>query len=289
MSGWDGIDEFVAVYDRGGFTAAATALGVSPSHVSRAVAALEDRLKVRLFHRTTRTIKATDIGDAFALRCRALIEDRDAALAIVDERGVPTGVLRITCSIALGERYIAPLVRDFLQTHPTVDATLDLSNRVVDLVSEGYDIAIRTGRLSDSSLVGVRVNSRTLRVCGSPSYLMRAGRPLDLPQLAVHECLIGSNEVWHFARDGKPVDIRPRGRMRCNSGFAIAQAAIAGFGLCQLPEFYVRQHILSGALVPLLEQYEPPEEPVWAVYADRHHLPSRVRLFIDLLKQRLAS
>jgi DNA-binding transcriptional LysR family regulator len=289
MAGWDGIDEFVAVYERGSFSAAAIALGVSASHVSRSVAALEDRLKAKLFQRTTRTVIATDVAKAFAQRCRALIEDRDDALAAASEHGVPTGTLRITCSIAFGEQRIAPLLRDFLAEHRAVNAVLDLNNHVVDIVAEGYDLAIRSGWLSDSGLVGVRVSSRELLLCASPAYLMRAGRPADLAAVADHECLIGSNEVWHFETGGKPIDLRPRGRFRCNSGYAVTQAAVAGLGLCQLPEFYVRQHIASGALVPLLTHLTPPQEPVWAVYPDRHHLQSRVRLFVDLLKQRLGA
>ena len=287
LSNWDGIDEFVAVYERGSFNAAALALGVSASHVSRAVARLEDRLQSRLFYRTTRQVTATDIGKAFAERCHRMIEDRDDAIAVVGERVRPHGTLRVTCSIAFGESYVGRLLSEFVADHPGVDTVLDLSNNLVDIVAGGYDLAIRTGTLSDSRLIGSRIASRKLHLCASPEYLERHGTPGTIDGLHGHQCLIGSNELWHFQTNGGPVDFRPVGRWRCNSGFAVTEAAVAGHGICQLPDFYVLKRIETGVLVPLLADYAPPEEPVWAVYPHRQHLQSKVRMFVDVLRRHL--
>jgi DNA-binding transcriptional LysR family regulator len=287
LSNWDGIDEFVAVFERGSFNAAATALGVSSSHVSRAIARLEDRLQSRLFYRTTRHVTATDIGKAFAERCHRMIEDRDDAIAIVGERTRPHGTLRVTCSIAFGESYVAGLLSQFVADHPGVDAVLELSNSVVDIVAGGYDLAIRTGALSDSRLIGSRISSRNLHLCASPAYLEAHGRPETIDDLNDHRCLIGSNEFWHFQDEGIPVDYRPVGRWRCNSGFAVTDAAVAGHGICQLPDFYVLKRIGEGRLEPLLASYAPPEEPVWAVYPNRQHTQSKVRMFVETLRRHL--
>lgn len=286
-SNWDGIDEFVAVFERGSFSAAATALGVSTSHVSRAIARLEDRLQSRLFYRTTRHVTATDIGKAFAERCHRMIADRDDAIAVVGERTQPHGLLKVTCSIAFGEKYLAGLLSDFVADHPAVTAMLDLTNSVVDIVAEGYDLAIRTGALSDSHLISTRIASRRLNLCASPAYLAAHGRPATIEDIAIHRCLIGSNELWHFEEKGVAVDYRPAGRWRCNSGFAVMEAAVAGHGICQLPDFYVLKHIAAGTLEPLLAEYVPPEEPVWAVYPQRLHLQSKVRMFVELLRRHL--
>ncbi len=287
ISNWDGIDEFVAVFERGSFNAAAATLGVSASHVSRAVARLEERLQSRLFYRTTRHVTATDIGKAFAERCHRMIEDRDDAIAVIGERVRPHGTLRVACSIAFGESYVARLLSEFVADHPGVEAVLDLSNNLVDIVAQGYDLAIRTGKLLDSHLIGSRIASRSLHLCASPEYLERRGRPTTIADLAAHQCLVGSNDYWHFEGDGGPVDFKPTGRWRCNSGFAVTDAAAAGHGICQLPDFYVLKRIEAGLLVPLLAEFAPPEEPVWAVYPHRQHLQSKVRMFVDVLRRHL--
>lgn len=289
ISQWDGIDEFVAVYERGSFSAAAVALGVSTSHVSRAIGRLEDRLQSRLFYRTTRHVTATDIGKAFAERCHRMIEERDDAIAVIGERTRPHGTLKVTCSIAFGESYVAGLLSAFVADHPGVESVLYLSNTVVDIVADGFDLAIRTGTLHDSHLIGTRIASRQLHLCASPAYLEAHGRPETIGDLAAHRCLIGSNDYWHFQAEGATVDFRPVGRWRCNSGFAVADAAVAGHGICQLPDFYVLKRIEAGLLVPLLAGFAPPEEPIWAVYPHRQHLQSKVRMFVDALRRHLES
>lgn len=287
-SGWEGIEEFLAVYDRGRFSLAAAALGVSSSHVSRAVARLEERLQARLFVRTTRLVTPTDTAHAFAERCRRMIDDREESFHAIAAAGAPRGSLRITCAIAFGERYIAPILSRFVEAYPQVNAVLDLDNRVLDLVTNQYDIAIRTGRMTDSRLIGTRIATRRLHLCAAPDYLGHRGVPQGIGDLAGHDCLLGTAEVWRFVDRNRRIDLRPKGRWRCNSGYAVASAAVAGLGLCQLPDFYVSGHLRSGALVPLLEDLAIPEEPIWAVYPDRQHLPPKVRIFIDMMREALA-
>lgn len=288
MGGWEGIDEFVAVATTNSFSGGAEALGMSTTHMSRTIARLEVRVQAQLFHRTTRTVRLTDTGRIFLEHCQRIILERDEAIALINERGEPQGELRVTCSTAMGDRFIAPLVQDFAVENPKLSVTLDLTNRVVDLVAEGYDLAIRTGQLADSRLVGTRIASRTLYTCASPAYLDRMGRPRRISDLRDHECLIGTSTTWHFKRGNGAEEIhRPRGRFRCNSGGSIALAAEKGMGICQLPDFYVQPLIAKGALEAILVDYAPADEPIWAVYPQRRHLLPKISVLVEMLRIRL--
>ncbi|TNE41431.1 MAG: LysR family transcriptional regulator [Sphingomonadales bacterium] len=288
-SRWHGIDEFVAVATLGSFAGAAKQLGIPTSTVSRAVARLEAQVRTQLFYRTTRKVALTESGRVFVDHCRRIIAERDEAFAALSASGEPGGELRITCSTALGEGFVAPIVQDFCLAWPQINVTLDLSNRIVDLVAEGYDLAIRTGDMSDSRMVRTRVASRSLYSCASPDYLERKGVPVSVTDLARFDCLIGSALIWHFEVDGADRAFRPKGRWRCNSGVAIANAALAGLGICQLPDFYVLRHLASGALVEILPDCRRREEPIWAVYPEQRHLMPKVRLLVDQLKMRLGA
>jgi DNA-binding transcriptional LysR family regulator len=288
MNRWDGIDEFMAVCDAGSFSQAARRLNVSTSHVSREVARLEDRLQSRLFYRTTRRVTLTDAGTAFAEQFRRIIEQRDEAFATVAEtEGEPRGYIRITCSTAYGEHFIAPLITRFVAEHPKVSIHLDLTNQLIDIIATGFDLAIRTGDLADARLAGTRIGGRRLLCCASPAYLTGSGMPDSISDLGNHACLIGSTESWQFVEGSAPRTIRPRGRLRCNNGFAIARAAIAGLGICQLPEFYVEPHIASGALVRLLPGNEPAEQIIWAAHPIREGSQATLRLLIGFLTDNL--
>ncbi len=284
---WEGLDEAVAVADAGNFVRAAQLLGTSTSHVSRAVARLERRLDTRLFNRTTRRVELTDTGRAFIEQSRRIIQERDELLALASGAGEPQGELRLTCSTALGERFVAPIVQRFAKAHPRLSVSLDLTNRVVDLIGEGYDIGIRTGRVSDARLVSRQIASRPIETCAAPAYLDAAGTPGRIDDLDAHQCLIGTGTTWHFAEDGQPRSYTPRGRWRCNSGGVIVDAALAGMGLCQLPAFYVRQHIKAGRLRPVLASYGSAPEPVWIIYPQRRHLLLKVRNLADALEAAL--
>lgn len=294
MSGWDGIDEFVAVAEAGNFSRAAERLRVSSSHVSRSVARLEDRLQARLFYRTTRKVSLTESGRAFLARCQRLAEERDEAFLAVgdlqgDVQGDVKGLLRMTCATSYGEQFVVPLVNDLLERHPQLSVEIELTNRTLDLVQEGFDLAIRLGRLTESSLVATRIAPRVMHLCASPAYLERHGTPDRLAALAAHQCLTGTADNWLFDDGGREWLFRPRGRWRCNSGYSVLDAALRGFGLCQLPDYYVKAPIADGRLVALLDRHRPPNTAVWAVYPQKRHVPPKVHAAIRHLKEGLAT
>jgi DNA-binding transcriptional LysR family regulator len=282
---WEGIDEFVAVAECSQFTAAAERLNVSPSHISRQIARLEDRLQTRLLYRSTRRVTLTEAGQTFLQHCQRLQDGREEALrAVGDLNSEPKGLLRMTCAVAYGERFIAPLVSQFMGQYPQLRIDIELSNRPLDLVHEGIDLAIRLGRLQDSQLVATRLAPRRMYLCASPSYLERYGRPHSLSELARHNCLIGSSDQWALQQEGRELSQRVQGNWRCNSGQAVLDAALAGIGLCQLPDYYVLEHLRSGALVSLLEAHQPPNTAVWALYPQQRHLSPKVRKLVDYLR-----
>lgn len=285
MNRWEGLDEFVAVAQCGQFSAAAERLGISSSQVSRQVARLEERLKTRLFYRSTRRVALTEAGQTFLQHCQRLQDAREEALrAVGDLSHEPKGLLRLTCAVAYGERFIAPLVTEFMTRHPQLSIEIELSNRNLDLLHEGLDLAIRLGRLPDSSLIGTRLAPRRMYLCAAPSYLQHYGRPHSLSEIGQHNCLIGSSDVWSFEAAGKETSLRINGNWRCNSGQAVLDATLRGIGLCQLPDYYVLEHLRSGALVSLLDTHRPPNTAVWALYPQQRHLSPKVRQLVDFLK-----
>jgi DNA-binding transcriptional LysR family regulator len=289
MNRWEGLDEFVAVAECGQFTAAAERLGLSSSQVSRQVARLEERLQARLFYRSTRRVALTEAGQTFLQHCQRLQDAREEALRAVGDLGSePKGLLRMTCAVAYGERFIVPLVTDFMTRHPQLRVDIELSNRNLDLVHEGLDLAIRLGRLQDSRLVATRLAPRRMYLCAAPDYLQRYGRPHSLSELGRHNCLIGSSDTWSFQLNGREAAQRVQGNWRCNSGQAVLDAALRGLGLCQLPDYYVLEHLRSGALVSLLDNQQPPNTAVWALYPQQRHLSPKVRQLVDALKAGLA-
>lgn len=289
MRSWEGIDEFVSVAELGHFSGAAQRLGVSSSHVSRQVARLEERLQTRLFYRSTRRVSLTEAGTTFLQHCQRLIDARDEAMqAITDLVNEPKGLLRMTCAVAYGEEFIMPLVNDFMQQHAQLKVEMTLTNQTLDLLHGSYDLAIRLGRLQDSSMIASRLAPRHMYLCAAPDYLKRHGAPHSLSELPRHNCLIGSSDTWHFQQNGKETPVRVHGTWQCNSGKAVLDAALRGFGLCQLPDYYVREHLRSGRLRSLLHQHQPPHTAVWALYPQQRHLSPKVRQLVEYLKQGLA-
>ena len=284
---WDGIEEFVAVATCMGFKPAAQMLNVSTSHVSRAVTRLENAIGAPLLYRTTRKVSLTDTGRTVLSQCEGLIRARDELFAVVGGNTEPQGELKITCSTSLGERYISPIVRQFCQDYPKVEITLDLSNRLVDLIAEGFDLAIRTGQLEDSRLISSRVARRQFLVCAAPAYLAANGTPDRLDDLKSHNCIIGSSSSWRFRHGGQHETIRPRGNLKCNSGASVLDALLAGAGIGQLPYFYVAPHLASGDLVELFPDVRPEPEPIWAVYPQARHHQSKVHLLVDRIRAEL--
>lgn len=290
MFGWEGVCEFVSVAEQGGFTAAARKLGVSVAQVSRQVAQLEDRLQAKLLLRTTRQVRLTELGDIYYRHCRQLLDNLyEAELAVGRHQAEPQGTLRITAPVSYGESRIAPLVNDFMLRYPQLEVTLTLTNQLLDLVHDGFDLAIRLGHLKDSTLIARKLAERIPYVCASPAYAARHGVPLSLPELAQHSCLVGNSDEWHFTLQGQPHTLRVQGQLHCNSGHALLDAALKGIGIIQLPDYYVYSHLANGDLLELFPECRAPAEGIWALYPQNRHLSPKVRLLVDYLAEQLGS
>lgn len=287
MYKWEGLEECVVVADAGSFVGGARILQVSTSHVSRAIARLEEKIGSRIFNRTTRRVTLTETGQAVVDQVRHMIEDRENLLTSIGGEGEVVGEFRLTCSTALGERFIAPFAYRFALSHPRLSVSLDLNNRLVDIIAEGYDLAIRTGHVSDPRLVGKQIALRPYETCAAPAYLALRGSPTRPEELSGHECLVGTSSTWHFIEGNKPRPFTPKARWRCNSGGAVVEAALQGMGICQLPSYYLRDHIAAGRLVRVLADYVRAPEPVLAVYPQRRHLAPKVRQFVQELERGL--
>lgn len=288
MQHWDRIEAFVEVVRRGSFAHAARHLGVSSSHVSRLVARLETQLGTQLLYRTTRRLRLTDAGLVYFEHCGQLFDGFQEALnAISDFQQQPTGVLRLTCATTFGERYIAPLVNDFMAAHPQLAVQLDFTNRRVDIVDEGFDVAIRTGALPDSTLIARKLCARREYIVASSEYFLRHPRPHTLGELAQHNCLLGTAESWPVDVDGQHRHWRVQGNWKGNSGAALLDAARKGLGLVQLPDYYVEADLESGELVSVLDQYACTHTAVWVVYPRHRHLSPKVRQFVDFLVENM--
>ncbi|WP_305857372.1 LysR family transcriptional regulator [Balneatrix alpica] len=286
MNRWESIEAFVEVVRLDGFSAAARKLKVSSSHISRLVSNLEAQLGTQLLYRTTRQLNLTDVGRLYYEHCKHLIDGfNEAELEVTHFQAEPKGLLRISCSTIFGERYIAPLINDFVSRHPKLNVDMHFSNRNVDLVSEGFDLAIRLGVLEDSTLIARRLADRREYVCASPAYLARYPRPHTLAELQQHNCLVGSNDSWHFLIDGQRRALRVQGNWRANSGPAILDAVLKGLGIAQLPDYYVDPFLASGELIALLEDYQHQDAGVWAVYPKSRHLSPKVRQCVDFLAE----
>ena len=289
MQPWLGINEYTAVVELGSFTGAAKNLGVSTAHVSRSINALEKRLGVTLLNRSTRQVNPTPTGQTYYRQCRAILDNLlEANQAVSQLNSRPSGVVKITAPVYYGEQIIAPLLTRLLQQYPDIELDLQLSNHNVDLIHEGFDLAVRLGELQDSSLMARRISERHYTVVASTDYCSRFGQPYTVDELVNHNCLRGISDHWHFTADHRRKDYRVQGRWRCNSGLAVTQAAIDGMGVAQLPNYYTDQPIQQGKLMPLLEQHRPPAEGIWAVYPPNRHLSARLRIVIDFLADQLS-
>ncbi|WP_028767374.1 LysR substrate-binding domain-containing protein [Shewanella fidelis] len=288
MFNWEGVSEFVAVAEAESFTKASQRLGISTAQVSRQISALETRLAAKLFHRTTRKVSVTEVGRIYYQHCRQVLDGlEEAERAITNLQTSPRGLLKITAPVTYGEMTIAPLVNDFAALYPELEVKLNLSNQKLDLVDEGYDLAIRLGHLEDSSMMAKKLSSRTQYVCASPDYLSTYGIPHSLSELDQHNCLIGTMDYWRFQENGKTRNVRVKGSLSCNSGHALVDAAIKGIGIVQLPDYYVLPYIESGELTALLEQNRQPEEGIWALYPQNRHLSPKVRMLLEHLNNGL--
>jgi DNA-binding transcriptional LysR family regulator len=287
------ISTFVEVVARGSLSAAARAEGIAPAMIGRRLDALETRLGVKLLQRTTRKLVLTDEGAAFLEDCQRILAELEEAESAVSERSArATGHLLVSAPAGFGRQHVAPLVPSFLAEHREVSVNLNLNDRLVDVVGESIDVAIRIATLSDSSLVGVKLLDNQRVVVAAPAYLKRHGAPQTLDELARHNCLAisseGSQRGWTFQQDGKAVTLKVGGNMVCNDGAVLHDWALAGRGLAWRSMWEVGPEIAAGRLVPVLEQHAAPGNDIYAVFAQRRHLPLRIRAFVDFLRHAYA-
>jgi DNA-binding transcriptional LysR family regulator len=286
------IESFVAVSTKGSLTASAHAEGVAPAVIGRRIDALEERLGVKLLVRTTRRISLTHEGSAFLEDCQRLLADLASAEASVSAGGVKaSGHLRVTAPAGFGRRHVAPLVPAFVAAHPDVSLSLNLSDRVVDIVNEGFDCAVRVGDLPDSSLVSVRLADNRRMCVAAPEYLKRAGVPQQPSELMRHACLTLSSDAsqtrgWAFQIEGELTHLRPSGALDCSDGQVLHDWCLQGLGVAWRSTWEVEREVAAGTLQVVLEDFAAPPNGIFAVFAQRKHLPLRVRLWIDFIKQR---
>jgi DNA-binding transcriptional LysR family regulator len=278
---------FLAVVDTGGFASAARKLQVSPSVISRIVGELEDDLGVRLVTRTTRMVRMTAAGDEYAERCRRILADiEDAAHAAAGMHAVPRGLLTITSSVMFGRMFITPMVTAYLTQYPEVHAECWFLDRIVNMVEEGVDVAIRLGEQPDSSLQAVKVGSVRRVVCGAPQYLERHGAPQRPDDLDAHTLIASSGSIsareWRFMDNGEAVSKRVQPRFIPTSNEAALDAALSGFGLTRLLSYQVAQHVADGHLKIVLADCELPPLPIQVMHREGRHPSAKVRAFLDL-------
>ena len=279
---------FVRVVDSGGFSAAGRHLNMSTTMVSNHVQSLEDRLGARLLNRTTRKVSLTEIGKAYYDRCTQILADLEQADDVAGAmQSTPRGTLRIYTATHIIP-FIAPVVGEFLAAYPDVKVDLTMGERVIDILDEGFDIAVRLTPPPDSSLIVRSLATWRHVLCCSPSYLEKHPRPQQLSELSQHNCvrhaLYPFEDGWHFAdRKGAPAVVRVSGNLLTNSGETLRLAALEGAGISLAAGFLVHDDLESGRLIRLLPEYRPVEMSMNAVYPHRHHLSAKVRTFIDLL------
>jgi DNA-binding transcriptional LysR family regulator len=290
MSELDDLRSFVEVIETGGFSRAAKRMGISKSVLSRRIARLEADLGTPLLSRTTRGISPTEAGLEFKARSERILADYDEARESASQQGSAViGRLRISAPLSFGVRHVTPLLAEIVQRHPRLELDVSYSDRVVDLITERFDLAIRIGVLEDSSLVARRLASMRAAVVASPSYLSRHGRPQTPYDLTTHECLLysgGRVGEWPFRSGKRLISIRPRGRLRSDSGEAQLLWAEAGLGIAYLPTFMLSDAIERGAVEPILRDYPSPEYGIYAVRPPGANVTGKVRLLIDALVER---
>jgi len=281
------LEVFVEVVRKEGFARAAEALDTSPANVTRYISDLESHLQTRLLNRSSRKMSLTPSGEALFERARSILEEVQEAEAIVSASAVhPRGVLRINAPLSFGVLHLSPLWPKFMQQHPDVQLDISLIDRVVDIVEEGYDMAIRISRSGSASNVARKLATSRNVLCASPDYLARRGTPHSPADLAQHACILYSYtaDEWHFTDlAGKPHPVKVRGVMHTNNGDTARGAALGGLGIIWQPTFLLGADLAAGRLVPLLPGYQMPDIDVLAVYPSRRHLSAKVRAMIDFL------
>lgn len=293
---FDGVVIFTHVIELGSFSLAAEKTGHSTSYVSKEVTKLEQRLKARLLHRTTRSLSLTTEGKLFYQQCLQMVADAQAAINMIDSSLLrPSGTLKISCPVTFGLQYLQPILSLFMRTYPEIKLDIDFSDRHVDLVQDGYDLAIRaTGQLSDSSLICKRISQFNAHVVATPQYLTQHGTPQTPQDLVGHQCICYSNlkqpDRWQFEHlDGHSETVDVTQVIGCNNADMELAMVLDHHGICRLPSFYLTEALEKQQLTIILQDYIQPEIDIYAVYPSRKHLTPKVRIFIDLLVEKMPS
>jgi DNA-binding transcriptional LysR family regulator len=286
------IEVFVKVVESHSFAAAARQLGLSPAMASKHIQALEERLGARLLNRTTRRLSLTEVGRGYYERSRQVLTDlEEADRAAGNLQRTPRGRLKVNAPFSFGIRHVGPAVAAYLGTYPEVTIDLDLNDRYVDILAEGVDLALRIGRLPDSSLIARRLAPIRLVAFAAPDYLARHGTPRTPADLAAHNCLLytyaATADEWRFiGPEGKDAVVRVTGRLSANNGDVLLAAAMGGLGIGLGPTFIAGEHVQAGRLATLLPGYAPPEVALYAVYPPGRHLSAKLRSFVEFLAAR---
>ncbi len=288
MDTLDAMRVFVAVVERNGFSAGAQALDMSTAGVTRQVAALEKRLSTRLLHRTTRRVSPTSAGAAYYAQCVRLLAEFDALEASIGAQALePSGMLRINAPVSWGIARLGPLLAGYRQRFPQVELDLALSDRLVDMVEEGYDVAIRITREPSPALIARRLGQARITLCAAPSYLAARGTPRTPQDLEQHDCLgysyWASGNQWPLQGPGGETRVTVNSILQANNGDVLREAAIAGMGVILQPDFLLEDALADGRLVRVLPEWDVPAIGIFAVYTSRSHLAPKVRSFIDYL------
>jgi len=284
------IEAFVDAVEKGSLARAALEQQITPAMLGRRIDALEKRLRVKLIHRTTRHLTLTEQGAVFLDHCRKLLTELDVAEKIISEgRHKATGHLIVSAPASFGRRHVAPHAPAFLAANPEVQLSFNLTDQVVDLVREGYDVAIRIGGAIDPNFVAVKLANNRRVVCGTPAYFAQHGIPHKLEDLSRHNCLAfnlqgGQQRGWYFQKNGKPVTVKVKGNLDCNDGELLHRWALEGLGLGWRSTWEIQPQLESGELMTVLDEYALPDYNIMAVYLQQSHLPAKVRFFIDALK-----
>ena len=289
MDSFEGIFEFVAVAESGGFSTAAKKLNCSTSHVSRQISRLEARLGSHLLARTTRQISLTENGEFYYQQCKQLVTGLQQANEQLSQQQYQlSGTLRVSAAGGFAESYIAPALMEFAKQHPELNIEIDFNSRLVNFVEDGIDFAIRYGELNDSNLIARKLISRSMMVVASPEYLKTYGSPNHPNQLKSHRCIIANNDHWAFNIDGNKQSVKVTGNWRSNNANVVREACEQGLGIAYMPESTFAESIEQQKLVPLLDSYCIKGATSWIVYQNKQFMPLRARLAIDFLLERFA-
>lgn len=284
---------FSAVVEASSFVAAGHALGLSKAAVSRYVSDLEQRLGVRLMHRTTRKLSLTPEGEVFLVRCREILASIDASEAEISTHSMSvSGLLKVSVPVSFGIRHLAPLWHELLAQHPQMTLDVQLADRVIDLVDEGFDLAIRIGRLANSTLISRQIASTRMVLCAAPSYLKRRGYPKHPSELEHHDVLsyslLSTGDQWVFEGPEGQVGIKVRPRMWSNNGDSCVAASVQGAGIQLQPMFLIDQEIENRRLIEILPEFRAQDLGIYAVYPTRRFVLPKVRTTVDFLCKKLA-